>query len=350
MGKAFSTNKDVSIDHPIKNILLIGGEGYIGNVISEKLLLDGYAVTSFDNLLYKNNLSPLNHIHHPGYKFVFGDMTDGLKLEKLIVGFDVVILLAGLVGDPITKTYPKVAGLINDEGVKNVIDLCAKQNIEKFIFISTCSNYGLIEKDELAHENFDLKPLSLYAKSKVNAEKYILSLKGKTNMHPTILRFATAFGLSPRMRFDLTISEFTRELAMGNELLVYDAHTWRPYCHVQDFSRLIQVVLKAPSNKVSFEVFNAGGEMNNATKKMIVDNILEKMPNGKVRYQKHDSDPRNYRVSFAKVQSVLGFEPEYTIKDGINELIEAIDKRIFDHVDENLKSFGNYEIDYPVSS
>ena len=139
----------------------------------------------------------MNHIHHPGYKFVFGDMTDGLKIEKLIVGFDVVILLAGLVGDPITKTYPKVAGLINDEGVKNVIDLCAKKNIEKFIFISTCSNYGLIEKDELAHENFDLKPLSLYAKSKVNAEKYILSLREKQTCIPLFYVLPRHLGCRP---------------------------------------------------------------------------------------------------------------------------------------------------------
>jgi nucleoside-diphosphate-sugar epimerase len=109
------------------------------------------------------------------------------------------------------------------------------------------------------------------------------------------------------------------------------------------------LVIEAPNKAVTFEVFNVGSDVNNATKKMIVDNILEKRPNGKVSYQKYDSDPRNYRVSFAKVQSVLGFEPEYTIKDGINELIEAIDKRIFDHVDENRESFGNYEIDYPVS-
>ena len=291
----------------------------------------------------------MNHIHHPGYKFVFGDMTDGLKIEKLIVGFDVVILLAGLVGDPITKKYPIQSRKINDLGVKQVIDVCAKKDVEKLIYISTCSNYGLINNDVLACENHELNPLSIYAKSKVSAENYILSLKGHTGMNPIILRFATAFGLSTRMRFDLTVNEFTRDIAIGKGLIVYDAHTWRPYCHVQDFARLIQMVIKAPNKAVTFEVFNAGGEMNNATKKMIVDNILEKIPNGKVRYQKHDSDPRNYRVSFAKVKSVFGFEPEYTIQDGINELIEAIDKRIFDHVDENRKSFGNYEIDYPIS-
>ena len=168
-------------------------------------------------------------------------------------------------------------------------------------------------------------------------------------MNPTILRFATAFGLSPRMRFDLTVSEFTRELAVGNELLVYDAHTWRPYCHVQDFARLIQIVIEAPKDKVSFEVFNGGGDINNTTKQILVDNILQKIPKGKVRYQEHGSDPRNYRVSFEKVKETLGFEPKYMIQDGIDELIDAIQNHVFEHVDENPNFFGNYEICYPIT-
>ena len=333
----------------MKNVLLIGGEGYIGNIVAQNLMSNGSIVTSYDNLMYNNHQCVLNKIQLDNCNFIYGDMQNKERLESVIENSDAVVLLAGLVGDPITKKYPEESALINDQGVKNVIDLCAKYNVENFIFISTCSNYGLIENNELADENYKLNPLSLYAKSKVNAEKYILSLKDKTNMHPTILRFATAFGLSPRMRFDLTVSEFTRELAMSKELLVYDAHTWRPYCHVQDFSRLIQMVLEAPKEKVAFEVFNAGGDVNNATKQMIVDMILNKIPDGKVKYQKYGSDPRNYRVNFNKVKTVLGFKPKYNIQDGINELVEAIDNHVFDHVDENRNFHGNYEINYRIS-
>jgi nucleoside-diphosphate-sugar epimerase len=311
-------------------------------------LKHGYAVTSFDNLIYDNHLCVLNKTHIENYRFVYGDMLDTNILTPLIKDANVIILLAGLVGDPITKKYPEESAKINDHGVKNVIDLCSKCDTEKFIFISTCSNYGLIENDELVDETHPLSPLSQYAISKVNAERYILSLKDKTDMSPTILRFATAFGLSPRMRFDLTISEFTRELALGNELLVYDANTWRPYCHVQDFARLIQMVIEAPAEKVSFEVFNAGGDVNNATKQMIVDSIIEKIPNGRVRYKEHGSDPRNYRVSFEKVKSVLGFEPKYNIQDGVEELVNTIHNHVFDHVEENYNFFGNYEINYPL--
>jgi len=332
----------------MKKILIIGGEGYIGNVVPQNLLNEGYAVISYDNLLFRNNHCVLHKIQNSNYEFIYGDMLDTDYLSEIMSGVDCVVLLAGLVGDPITKKYPNESAAINDIGVKNVIDLCADKNINKFIFVSTCSNYGLIKDNELANEEFELNPLSLYAKSKVNAEKHILSLKGKTEMSPTILRFATAFGLSPRMRFDLTVSEFTRDLALGNDLLVYDADTWRPYCHVEDFARLIQMVLEASNEKVSFEVFNAGGDVNNATKQMIVDSILKRIPNGKVKYQEHGSDPRNYRVSFQKVKDVLGFEPSFTVDDGIDELVRAIENHIFDKVEENINFHGNYEIHYQV--
>ncbi len=330
----------------MKKILLIGGEGYIGNIVSEKLLSVGYSVTSFDNLIYGNNTCVLNHIHNPNYQFIYGDMLDKSVLERAIQESEIVVILAGLVGDPITKKYPRAAALINDDGIRNVVDTSVEKGISQLIFISTCSNYGLISNDDLADEEYKLNPLSLYAKSKVDSEKYILNLKGKTSMNSTILRFATAFGLSPRMRFDLTINEFTRELALGQELIVYDADTWRPYCHVQDFARLINRVIELPPEKTSFEIFNSGGFSNNATKRMIVDMILEKIPEGKVKYVEHGSDPRNYRVNFEKVKRILGFEPEYTIESGISELLNEINNHVFDNVDQNKSIFGNYEINY----
>lgn len=330
----------------MQKILIIGGEGYIGNVVSEYLLMKKYEVVSFDNLLFQNNLCPLNHLHNPHYSFSYGDMCDSEALEAVLSGVDGVVLLAGLVGDPITKKYPQESAKINDQGVRNVIDTCARMNVDKFVFVSTCSNYGLIKDNELADEFFPLNPLSLYAKSKVAAEERILGLKGQTQMNPTVLRFATAFGASPRMRFDLTVNEFTRDLAMGKELLVFDEHTWRPYCHVKDFARLIHIVLEADESKTSFEVFNAGGEENNATKQMIVDTIIKRLPNSKVAYKEHGTDPRNYRVDFTKVKEVLGFEPAYSIDDGVLEIIELMGQNVFSHVEAQKNFHGNYYIEY----
>ena len=165
-----------------KRILIVGGAGYIGTVLTDNFLKNGYRVRSFDLLLYQNNECVLDYIGDSKYEFVYGDIADRKVLERVLNGIDCVILLAGLVGDPITKKYPEESGLINDLGVKTVIDACSQSNIDRLIFVSTCSNYGLIETNEKANEDLVMKPLSLYAKYKVAVEEYILSLKGKVNL------------------------------------------------------------------------------------------------------------------------------------------------------------------------
>ncbi len=332
----------------MKHVLLIGGAGYIGTILSDHFLNAGYRVRSLDLFLYKNNHCVLPYLGREGYEQIYGDFCDSSVLKNVLEGITDVVLLAGLVGDPITKKFPEASQAINDVGIKNCIDQLNGIGLEHLVFVSTCSNYGLIEGNQLADEDYELKPLSLYAKSKVATEQYIMSLKGKVDYTPTVLRFATAFGLSTRMRFDLTVSEFTMELALARELLVYDANTWRPYCHVRDFGRLIDLVFQAPKAKVAFEVFNAGGEVNNYTKQGIVDAILEQLPNAQVKYKEHGVDPRNYRVDFSKVKKILDFNPKYTVPDGIEEVLKAFENHTFDHVDDQRNVFGNYELQYPV--
>ena len=326
-------------------ILLIGGEGYIGNVCAIELLKKNFIVTSFDNLIYNNSENILIKKSFENFKFVFGDINNEKIINKLIKQNDSIIILAGLVGDPITKKFPAESNLINDIGIKKIIDICANENNKKLIFVSTCSNYGLIKGDYLADEEHDLNPLSLYAKSKVNIEKYILSLYKKSSMRPTILRFATAFGLSPRMRFDLTVNQFTKELKLNKKLQVFDENTWRPYCHVKDFAEIIYLILSNSDEKVSWQVFNAGGDINNATKQMIVDKVLDYLGQGDVEYLKNDMDPRNYRVSFNKIKNVLNFEPKYNIEYGIQEIAKSIQNNIFNFNNKhNENQYGNYSI------
>ena len=169
-----------------------------------------------------------------------------------------------------------------------------------------------------------------------------MSLNRNSSLKPTILRFATAFGLSPRMRFDLTVNEFTKEMALGNELVIYDANTWRPYCHTEDFAYLICKVIEADIAKIAFEIFNVGDNENNFTKQMIVDEILKFYPNGKVKYLEKGVDQRNYIVDFSKVNSVLNFKSKYSISKGIDELIFQINNKKFDFKIEN--QFGNYNL------
>jgi nucleoside-diphosphate-sugar epimerase len=327
-----------------RRVLLVGGSGYIGGPVTAHLLGLGYEVTNLDLLVYRHGSVSLGFIAHPGYRFVIGDMGDTAALDRALDRVTDVVILAGLVGDPITRKFPQESADINDAALRCCIDHLNGRNLESVVFISTCSNYGLVEGDALVDENAPLSPLSLYAKSKVAAETYLLSLQGQIDYQPTILRFATAFGLAPRMRFDLTVNEFARELYLGRELVVYDAENWRPYCHVRDFARLIARVLESADEDVAFEVFNAGGEQNNHTKQELVEIILARLPQRTVSYRSNSADRRSYRVDFSKVRRRLDFEPLYSVADGVEEIIWAIGAGLLDEVDLLPQFYGNYAL------
>ena len=328
----------------VKKVLLLGGGGYIGPIVAQRLLEYGYHVTIFDNLIYQQYQSTSFLFQHENFGFINGDLRDDAAVIKAYQGIDKLVILGGLVGDPITKKYPDESNAINVLGIQKSIDAISGTGINHVLFISTCSNYGLMPEGEIATEESPLKPMSLYAEAKVQAENYLLQKKGNVDYSATVLRFATAFGLSPRMRFDLTINEFTREIFLGNELVVYDADTWRPYCHVKDFARLIETVLSSDPNLSSFEIFNAGGDENNRTKRALVQNITDQMPNAKISYKDHGVDPRNYKVDFDKVKRVLGFKPEYSIDYGIKEVINALRAGIFADFTQRKNFYGNYKL------
>lgn len=330
-----------------RRVLILGAGGYIGPVVTGHLLGRGYQVRALDLFLFHSQAALAEFRGHPGFELVEGDHCDRRLVEAALAQVTDVVILSGLVGDPITKRYPEASKKINDDGLRALMRLFDGRGLDRVVFVSTCSNYGMIADDTLAAEDFELKPLSLYAKAKVAMEREILDRAGAVDFHPIILRFATAFGVAPRMRFDLTVNQFVRDIYLGRELLVYDAATWRPYCHVGDFADVIARVLEAPGYTVASEVFNAGGDVNNFTKQMIVDAIREFLPKARVRYQDQGPDPRNYRVDFAKIRARLGFEPRYTVRDGIRELIEALERSMFADVDSRPNFYGNYEISYP---
>jgi nucleoside-diphosphate-sugar epimerase len=256
-----------------------------------------------------------------------------------------VVLLAALVGDPICSKYPDLARRVNDEGSKRLFESLAGRGIDRFIFTSTCSNYGLRDVDEPATEESELAPLSLYAETKVEFERFVLDRRDSWDFCPVLLRIATAYGLSQRMRFDLTISEFTRTLAIGEELVVYDADTWRPYCHVADISRAILTVLEAPADAVRGEVFNVGHSDENYTKRMVVEAVQEHLDGaGKVRFTEGGKDPRNYRVGFEKIRERLGFEATHRVPQTTARLIEAIRAGAFEDVEARLSFYTNHSV------
>lgn len=327
-----------------RQVLVIGGAGYVGSVLVRELLRRRYRVRVLDRLIYANERSVEGLVGEPGFSFLAGDFGDGATIDRAL-GDDVtnVVLLAALVGDPISRKYPEMTRRVNSEAAEALIGRLRGRRIHKLIFTSTCSNYGRSASDELLTEEAPLDPRSLYAETKVAFERILLARMAELEFATTILRVATAYGVSHRMRFDLTVSEFVRELALGRSLSVYDGDTWRPYCHVKDISRAIIRMLEAPTELVHGQVFNVGDDRENFTKKMIVELAARHVP-VRVEYLSGDRDPRNYRVSFAKIRSRLGFEARHLVGDYVPALVEAIRNGLYATDGPTPSHYGNYEV------
>ncbi len=321
-----------------RKVLVVGGAGYVGNVLCGRLLDAGYSVRVLDRLIFDHGAAIAPLLEVPGFEFVYGDLRDPEAVERALDGVTDVALLAGLVGDPITKTYPELSDSINLQGCSALIERLEGRGIDRFVFTSTCSNYGLRTSDDPATEESELAPVSLYAEHKVELEKRILAAAGRgVDFTPTVLRISTAYGLSPRMRFDLTIAEFTRTLSAGEELVVYDADTWRPYCHVRDIAKAVLTAFAAPAEQVDGEVFNVGHTDENYTKRMVVEVVQEAIGGtGRVEFEEGGRDPRNYRVNFDKIRDRLGYVPDHRVPGSVAALARAVEA-------------GAY-VDFPVRS
>lgn len=325
-----------------RRVLVVGGLGYVGNVLMRRLLDKSYSVRCADLAIYENSGLAKAFRDEARFEYVPSDVRAVAGFDRMLDGATDLVLLAGLVGDPISKKYPLHSRQINVEANQALIEAARGRGVGRLIFVSTCSNYGLQTGSAPAAEDAELKPLSVYAENKVAVERFLLG--GSWDFPFTILRFATAFGLSPRMRFDLTVSEFTRELYLGRELVVYDADTWRPYCHVRDLSEAVRHVLEAPAAAVGGQVFNVGGDAGNHTKRSIVEIVRARIPGARVRYREHGSDSRNYRVDFSKIRATLGFEPRFRVADGVEELLAALARGEYADADARPNFHGNRQI------
>lgn len=315
----------------MKNILVTGGAGYVGSILLRKLLSEGYRVVCIDNLKFGGE-SLIGIWNHPNFMFHKCDITNFNDVDEVFEtnNFFAVIHLAAIVGDPACKRESDLAMKTNWDASVALLEKSIEQKIPRFIFASTCSNYGKMEDpDSYVTEDSVLAPASLYAELKVKFENLLLNeIPKKNDFAPTSLRFSTVYGISPRMRFDLTVNEFTKDLALGKELVIFGEQFWRPYCHVSDFSNAMLTVLNAPREKVAYDVFNVGATNENYTKQMIIDEIKKQIPNSRIKYVKKDEDPRDYRVSFSKIKDILGFEISKTVPEGIKEVKDIVELRI----------------------
>ncbi|MBC8085658.1 MAG: NAD(P)-dependent oxidoreductase [Phycisphaerae bacterium] len=305
-------------------IVVTGSAGYVGSTLCGELLARGHDVVGVDSLMHGGE-AMLGFIANPKFTFVRGDLREESTISRAVEGADAVVHLAAIVGDPACKRDPDLARGVNYQASMSLINAAEKAGASRFVFASTCSNYGKMgEGEESVDESSPLTPLSVYAETKVSVEKHLLDNDWRKSFSPTVLRLSTVYGLSARPRFDLTVNEFAAELLLKGELTVFGEQFWRPYIHVRDVARGVIAVLEAPAEKVRGEVFNLGRNDQNYQKQTLVEIIQQRLPDVKITYVKQVSDPRDYRVRFEKIRSVLGFELEHTVESGIDEILAAL--------------------------
>src|SRR4051812_9007330 len=272
--------------------LVTGGVGYIGIELVDELLHAGREVTVLDVLLHGQR-DHAEDLRRRGVKVVEGDIRDATARARALDDAEAVVHLAAIVGDPACARDPELAHQVNVEASKALA--AEASSAERFVMASTCSNYGrMADPGTPIDETGVLAPVSLYAEQKVAVEQHLLALDPPP-FALTCLRFATVYGVAPRMRFDLTVNEFTRDLWADRELEVFGEQFWRPYVHVRDAARGVRTVLEAPLAAVAGEVYNVGDSRENYRKLDLVERIREQTDRGEVSYVKRTEDPRDYK-------------------------------------------------------
>jgi len=322
----------------IRKVLVIGGAGYIGSILVRMLLGKGYHVKVMDNLLYGDE-GIRGLYDKENFEFFEGDITNISDVVEAMKDIDAVVHLAAIVGDPASRIKPKETLEINYFSTKMLGEVAKYLGISKFIFASTCSVYGF--KEDICTEETEPNPLSLYAETKLMSEKALLELKGD-GFSPVILRFATAYGLSLRMRFDLVVNLLIAKALVDKEITIFgEGKQYRPFVHIKDISRAIIKVLEAPPDVVHGEVFNVGSDEQNLSIKELAEKIKQKIPDAQLKFIREKEDDRSYKVSFKKIREKLGFRPNYTIENAVEEIKETFMKR---HIkDYRDKRYNNYK-------
>jgi nucleoside-diphosphate-sugar epimerase len=306
-------------------ITITGGAGYVGATLAEQLLAAAHEVRVLDRLLFGQH-HVAEALEAMGAEVLIGDVRDANDRAAALAGADALVHLAAIVGDPACARDPEGSEETNVDATLALVADAGRSGLDRVVFASTCSNYGRMADPSVAlDETAPLAPVSLYATQKVKVEKALLG----GDVPATCLRFATVYGAGRRMRFDLTVNEFTRDLWAGRPLEVFGEQFWRPYVHVADAARGIALVLSQPADAVVGQVFNVGHSDENYTKQHLVEHITGRLGRGEVTYVRRDEDPRDYRVSFERIRDALGYVPLLRVPDGIDEIIEGLESDRF---------------------
>jgi nucleoside-diphosphate-sugar epimerase len=294
-------------------VLITGGAGYLGSTLTKHLLEAGYSVTVLDNLMY-DQVTLLHLFSNPKFQFELGDVRDKKLLQELVGLNDVIIPLAAIVGMPACKANPELTVAVNYQQVADIVEVL--RGDQKLILPNTNSQYG--SSDSIITEESPFNPLSLYAKTKCDAENTMLE-KG----NGVSLRLATVFGVSPRMRTDLLVNDFVYKSVVDGYLVLFEAHFKRNYIHVQDIARTFQFIIEN-YEKCKGHAFNVGLSTANLSKLELAEKIKSHIPSLVIKQDdfKEDFDKRNYIVSNEKLEA-LGWKPIYDLDYGIKQLMSA---------------------------
>jgi len=311
----------------MKNVLITGGAGYIGSKLATKLVNLNYNVTVID--LLKFSKSSLNHLfYRKNFKLIKSNIQNKNLMSSLIKKNEFIVPLAALVGAPLCEKNKKEAIEINLNSIKFLVKKSTKKN--KIIYLTTNSGYGIGEKNKFCDESSPLNPISLYGRTKVEAEKEVLKFKNSV-----CFRLATVFGYSYRMRSDLLVNNFVYNSLNDKKLTLFEPHFRRNFIHVNDVVDGIYYTIKN-FNSLKSNVYNLGLSSANLSKLMLAKKIKKKLKYLKIKIVKNIKDPdqRDYFVSNKKIEK-KGFKAKTTIEDGIDELI-----KVFTH--SNEKIINNY--------
>lgn len=304
-----------------KRILVTGNEGYIGHIVVEKLVELGYFVVGLDSGVFRGVefVPPKARPHVQIYK----DIRDVESAD--VHNIDVIIHLAGLSNDPLGYLNPELTYEINHKASVGLAQLAKQKGVKRFLFSSSCSIYGVLS-DELVNEKSALTPQTPYAISKIRTEEDLVQL-ADANFTPIFLRNATAFGISPRQRLDLVVSNLVAHSHVhGNINILSDGTPWRPVVHIRDIADAFLMLMECPKEIVHNEAFNVGHAENNLQIKAIAQLVKEMHPDSTITIKNENPvDNRSYRVDFSKIYA-LGFKPTYTLAKGIEEIVSVFQK------------------------
>jgi nucleoside-diphosphate-sugar epimerase len=314
------------VEEPAMKVVVTGAAGYIGAATVARLLDAGHTVAGLDCLRF-GGTALLGSYLTGRFSLTRGDIRDRTLVARVFADADAVVHLAGIVGDPACAAEPDLACAVNFDAAVALHEAAGRAGVARFVFASTCSVYGHCAYP--ADEAAPLNPLSLYAQNKVDAETQLLgAVPG--GMATTVLRFATVYGLAPRMRFDLVVNTLVAHALTTGRVQVFTPAAWRPLIHVADVADAITSVVQAPAATVGTQVFNVGSADNwqLADVARLVAGICG--PSVQVDINPVDGDARDYRITTSKLAAATGWTACRTLRDGIEELANALSAGVLD--------------------